>query len=206
MANVITLIRIPLLFVYIGLINTGRPVVIFLCVPFIIGIMLLDMLDGMVARRLKQTSLLGSALDIAVDRSLEIILWVVFSFLGLIPLIIPIVVIARGTLTDAVRCVGTCHGEAAFSQLKHPVNRFLVASRFMRDLYGVVKGAAFAVLTLDFGFQTLQYAGSENLHCLALVISWATIFLTIIRGIPVIAEEINFLEKPKSPKVGKPLS
>jgi phosphatidylglycerophosphate synthase len=206
MANAITLIRIPLLFVYVGLLNTGRPVVIFLCVPFIIGIMLLDMLDGMVARRLNQTSLLGSALDIAVDRSLEIILWVVFAFLGLIPLIIPIVVIARGTLTDAVRCVGTCHGEAAFAQLKHPVNRFLVASRFMRDLYGVVKGTAFAVLTLDFGCKALQHAWSENLHSLALAISWLTILLTIIRGIPVLVEEIGFLEKTNTPNLGKPSS
>jgi phosphatidylglycerophosphate synthase len=203
MANAITLIRIPLLFVYVGLINTGRPVVIFLCVPFIIGIMLLDMLDGMVARRLNQTSLLGSALDIAVDRSLEIILWVVFSFLGLIPLIIPIIVIARGTLTDAVRCVGNCRGEAAFAQLKHPVNRFLVASRFMRDLYGAVKGSAFAVLTLDFGCKTLQHAWSEDVHSLALAISWVTISLTIVRGIPVFIEEIGFLAKTKTPNVGK---
>jgi CDP-diacylglycerol---glycerol-3-phosphate 3-phosphatidyltransferase len=206
MANVITLIRIPLLFVYVGFILTGRPVVIFLCVPFIVGIMLLDMLDGMVARRFNQTSLLGSALDIAVDRSLEIILWVVFSSLGLIPLVIPIIVIARGTLTDAVRCVGTCHGEAAFAQLRHPVNRFLVASRFMRDLYGAVKGTAFAVLTLDFGYQTLQHAWSENIHSLALGISWMTILLTIIRGIPVLAEEISFLGKTNAPNLGKPSS
>ncbi|MBN2793699.1 MAG: CDP-alcohol phosphatidyltransferase family protein, partial [Desulfuromonadales bacterium] len=83
MANAITLIRIPLLFLFIFLLNTGRPVTIFWCVPFIVVIMLLDMLDGMVARKLNQASLLGSALDIAVDRALEIILWVVFSCHGL---------------------------------------------------------------------------------------------------------------------------
>ena len=198
MANAITLIRIPLLFLFITLLNTGRPVIIFWCVPFIIGIMLLDMLDGLVARKLNQASLLGSALDIAVDRALEIILWVVFSCLGLIPLIIPLIVITRGTLTDAVRCVGNCHGESAFAQMKHPLNHFLVSSRFMRDFYGVVKGAAFAVLTLDLGFRVLQHPWSSGIHALAVGISWFTIFLTILRGIPVIVEEVTFLSKPRN--------
>lgn len=198
MANAITLIRIPLLFLFIALLNTGRPLVIFWCVPFIIGIMLLDMVDGMVARKLNQASLLGSALDIAVDRALEIILWVVFSCLGLVPLMIPLIVITRGTLTDAVRCVGNCKGEAAFSQMKHPLNQFLVSSRFMRDFYGIIKGAAFAVLTLDFGFTTLQHSWSAGIHTLATVLAWITIFLTIVRGIPVIAEEVSFLNQPRN--------
>ena len=123
MANAITLGRMPLLFIYIYLLYTGHPVIIFWCVPFIIIIMLLDMVDGMVARRLNQTSLLGSTLDIAVDRALEIILWVVFCSLGLIPIVIPLIVITRGTLTDAVRCVGTCNGNPAFNQLKNQIGR-----------------------------------------------------------------------------------
>lgn len=201
MANAITLIRIPLLFIFIALLNTARPVIIFWCIPFIIGIMLLDMLDGVVARKLNQASLLGSALDIAVDRALEIILWVVFSCLGLIPLIIPLIVITRGTLTDAVRCVGNCQGKAAFAQMKHPVNHFLVSSRFMRDFYGVVKGAAFAVLTLDLGFRTLAHPWSSGIHALAVGISWFTIFITVLRGIPVIVEEVAFLRAPQSPNL-----
>ncbi len=201
MANAITLFRIPLLFIYIALLNTGRPIIIFWCIPFIILIMLLDMLDGMVARRLNQTSLLGSTLDIAVDRALEIILWVVFSCMGLIPLLIPLIVITRGTLTDAVRCVGTCKGESAFNQLKNPINHFLVSSRFMRDFYGAVKGTAFAVLTLDLGFQALEHAWSGRIHSIAVGLAWFTIVLTIVRGVPVIVEEVAFLKKPPSTEV-----
>ncbi len=201
MANAITLIRIPLLFIYIALLNTGRPTIIFWCIPFIILIMLLDMLDGMVARRLNQTSLLGSTLDIAVDRALEIILWVVFSCMGLIPLLIPLIVITRGTLTDAVRCVGTCKGESAFNQLKNPINHFLVSSRFMRDFYGAVKGTAFAVLTLDLGLQALEHTWSGWIHSIAVGLAWFTIVLTIVRGVPVIVEEVAFLKKPPSTEV-----
>ncbi|MCD6582334.1 MAG: CDP-alcohol phosphatidyltransferase family protein [Desulfuromusa sp.] len=199
MANAITLIRIPLLFIYVSFLNNS-PVVIFWCIPFIISIMLLDMLDGMVARYLNQTSLLGSALDIAVDRALEIILWVVFSCHGLIPLLIPLIVITRGTLTDAVRCVGTCNGEAAFNQLTNPVNRFLVSSRFMRDFYGVVKGTAFAVLTLDLGLRELGHAWSGWIHSGAVGLAWFAIVLSVVRGIPVITEEFLFLKKHPSTK------
>ena len=200
MANAITLTRIPLLFIYIALLNTGRPTIIFWCVPFIIMIMLLDMVDGMVARYLNETSLLGSALDIAVDRALEIILWVVFSCLGLIPLLIPLIVITRGTITDAVRCVGTSKGESAFNQLKNPINHFLVSSRFMRNFYGAVKGTAFAILTMDLGFQALEHSWAGWIHFIAMGLTWSTIFLTIVRGIPVIVEEVSFLKKP-SPEI-----
>jgi len=195
MANFITLVRLPLLFVYIALLNTGSPLVIFWCVPFIVFIMLLDMFDGMVARKLNETSLLGSALDIAVDRALEIILWVYFAYVGLILLFIPLIVITRGTLTDAVRCVGNSNGEAAFNQLKNPVNHFLVSSRFMRDFYGVVKGAAFVVLTYDLGLQASGHVWAGRVHISAVSLTWFAIILTIVRGIPVIVEEVTFLKK-----------
>lgn len=201
MANFITLIRIPLLFLFIALLYTGRPLIIFCSVPLIIGIMLLDMLDGLVARKLKQTSLLGSALDIAVDRALEIILWVVFSCLELIPLLIPLIVITRGTLTDAVRCVGTCNGRQAFNQLRHPLSRFLVSSRFMRDFYGLVKGTAFVFLTLSLGYRTLGHPWWNGLQSFVVGLSWFTIVLTILRGIPVIAEEVRFLRRPSTTSI-----
>lgn len=191
MANAITLVRLPLLFIYIGLLYTRQATIIFWCVPFILLIMLLDMFDGMVARYLDQTSLLGSALDIAVDRALEIILWVVFCLFGLIPLVIPLIVITRGTLTDAVRCVGSCSGKPAFQQLHTPLNRFLVASRFMRNLYGILKGTAFVTLTLDLGLQLQQHRYAEDLHVLALGLSWLAVSLTLLRGFPVVQEEVS---------------
>lgn len=203
MANVITLIRIPLLFVFIFLLNTGRPVVIFWCIPFIIMIMLLDMVDGMVARALGKASLLGSVLDIAVDRALEIIVWVVFSCLGLIPLLIPLIVIIRGTLTDAVRCVGNRRGEAAFNQLKSPVSRFIVSSRFMRDFYGFIKGVAFSVLTLDYGCRISGAAWSEQIHWCAVFLAWLTIAITILRGIPVLFDEISSFDDAGSDHHGQ---
>ena len=196
MANAITLSRFPLLFIYIGLLYTRNATIVFWCVPFVILIALLDTFDGIIARRFGEVSLLGSALDIAVDRAFEIILWVVYSNLLLVPVIIPIIVITRGTLTDTIRAVGMSGGKAAFDQVKHPVSRFLVSSRFMREVYGVTKGTAFALLTLSYGFILLEHPWAGALHLISLLVSWAAITMTILRGLPVIIEGYTLFKEP----------
>jgi len=200
MANAITLSRFPLLFVYIGLLYTKNPTIIFWCVPFVVFINLMDMFDGIIARRFGEVSLLGSTLDIAVDRAFEIILWVVYANLSLVPVIIPIIVITRGTLTDAIRAVGMSDGKAAFDQVQHPISRFLVSSRFMRNTYGFIKGFAFAMITITWGFICLGHPWADWLHTLALIISWLAVTLTILRGLPVIIEGFNLLKVPPQSK------
>ena len=196
MANAVTLMRFPLLFVFVAFLYTGNATVQLWSVPFIIVIIMLDMFDGMIARLRGEVSLLGAVLDIATDRSLEIILWVVFAHLGLIPIVIPIIVITRGTTVDAVRAIGMRNGQAAFDQVKHPISRFLVSSRWMRNSYGVVKGAAFALLTLSLGLATLESPWYTPAYNTALVLSWVCIFFTIVRGLPVLIEGYDLLEDP----------
>ncbi len=134
MANIITVARYPLLFLYLGIIYYGNQTLLLWNVPFIIIIFNLDSLDGWVARKLNETSLLGSVLDIATDRTLEYVLWVVYAHLGLISVLVPIIVIIRGTLVDAVRSVRMKSGLSAFDQIQSRLNKFLVSSRFMRAL------------------------------------------------------------------------
>jgi len=196
MANIITLSRFPLLFIYILLLYTRNPTIIFWCVPFVVLIILMDTFDGLIARARGEVSLLGSTLDIAVDRAFEIILWVVYAHLGLVPILIPIIVITRGTLTDAIRSVGMSGGEAAFDQVKHPVSRFLVSSRFMRDTYGISKGVAFSVITLAFGLQILNHSCSSWILVIAQILSWLAISMTIIRGLPVLVESYRLFKDP----------
>jgi len=194
MANAITLSRFPLLFVYIGLLYTRNPTIIFWCAPLVVFITLMDMFDGIIARRFGEVSLLGSTLDIAVDRAFEIILWVVYANLNLIPVIIPIIVITRGTLTDAIRAVGMSKGKAAFEQVKHPASLFLVSSRIMRNFYGVIKGTAFAIVTITWGLICLEHPWAGWVHTISLIISWFTIMVTILRGLPVIIEGYSLLK------------
>jgi CDP-diacylglycerol--glycerol-3-phosphate 3-phosphatidyltransferase len=196
MANFITLLRFPLLFIYIGLLYTLNATIIFWCVPFIVFIILMDYFDGIIARARGEVSLLGSTLDIAVDRAFEIILWVAYAHLNLVPIVIPIIVITRGTLTDAIRSVGLSGGEAAFDQVKHPISRFVVSSRFMREAYGILKGFTFAIITSDLGFQTLEHSWTGWIHTLALALSWFTISITILRGLPVLIESYRLFKDP----------
>jgi CDP-diacylglycerol--glycerol-3-phosphate 3-phosphatidyltransferase len=196
MANLITLLRFPLLFIYIGLLYNRNANIIFWCVPFIIFISLMDTFDGFVARARGEVSLLGSALDIAVDRAFEIILWVTYAHLKLVPVLIPIIVITRGTLTDAIRSVGMSTGEAAFDQVKHPISRFLVSSRFMRDFYGITKGGAFAFLTLTFGLMITEHDWTSWTLPTAQTLSWLAVTLTVVRGIPVLAESYWLFKDP----------
>jgi len=71
MANLITLSRFPLLFIYLALMYFGGETALLWNVPFIVLIFSMDTLDGWIARKREETSLLGSVFDIATDRSLE---------------------------------------------------------------------------------------------------------------------------------------
>ena len=194
MANIITVARYPLLFIYLAIIYYGNQTLLLWNVPFIIIIFNLDSLDGWVARKLNETSLLGSVLDIATDRTLEYVLWVVYAHLGLIPVIVPIIVIIRGTLVDAVRSVRMKSGLSAFDQIQSRLNKFLVSSRFMRAFYGIAKGAAAGFLTLAYALQSNPGVWSNAIYQTGLVFTWISVCLCIIRGVPVLIEGIKEIQ------------
>jgi len=197
MANLITLARFPLLFAYVALLYYGGFEARLWSAPFILIIIVMDSLDGIVARARGEASLLGSALDIATDRTLEIVLWVVFAHLRLIPIIVPLIVITRGTTVDAIRAVGMSNGLPPFDQVKSPISRFLVASKFMRSTYGFLKAAAFVVLSVDLAFHTPGAPYSPwhaPVHTSAQILTWLAVVWCLARGIPVLVEGFSLLQ------------
>ncbi|MFL7814031.1 MAG: CDP-alcohol phosphatidyltransferase family protein [Anaerolineales bacterium] len=195
MANLITIARFPLLFTYLAFLYYGNQDLLYFNVAFIILIFSLDSLDGWVARKRGESSLLGSVLDIATDRSLEYVLWVVFAHLGLISVVVPLVVLIRGTTVDAVRAVGMKSGRSAFEQIRSPINRFLVSSRFMRAIYGFSKGAAAALLTLAYALQSAQGSWYLLVYNTGLAFTWLSVLLCVIRGLPVLIEGTKTLAR-----------
>ena len=177
------------------LLYISSPTGILWCVPFLVLIILMDTLDGNLARRRGQTSLLGSALDIAADRTLEFILWVVFSNLGLISVAIPIIVIVRGVAVDTVRAVGIGNGIPPFKQVTSPLSRFLVSSPFMRTVYGISKGLAFNVLIIDLALRQLNHPWDGWIHVLAMVLSWIAVAFCCARGIPALIDGVILLNR-----------
>jgi CDP-diacylglycerol---glycerol-3-phosphate 3-phosphatidyltransferase len=193
MANTITLSRLPLLIVVILLLYLGDPGVQTATAALVVILILMDTLDGVVARRRHEVGMLGSKLDIAVDRVVELVLWVVYAHLGLISVAIPIIVIIRGTLVDTIRSFSLVWGQTSFGMMQTKWGRRLVASGFMRLGYGIAKGIAFCTLALALGLQGL-WAGTpradlaQGVWRFAVVTSWIATAICIIRGAPVLLE------------------
>ncbi len=194
MANIITIARYPLLFIYLGILYYGNQTTMYWNVVLIIIIFNMDTLDGWVARKLNETSLLGSVLDIATDRTLEYVLWVVYAHLGFIPVLVPIIVLIRGTVVDAVRAVRMKSGLSAFDQVQSRLNKFLVSSRFMRAIYGVAKGTAAALLTLAYAIKPNSGPWPGLVYQAGLIFTWLSVFLCVIRGLPVLLEGIKKIQ------------
>lgn len=208
MANYITLFRLLLLFVLVAMVYRAPPAWQLLDPLLLIVIIALDGLDGYVARKRGEASLFGSVFDIAVDRVVENVLWVVLADLGLVPLWVALLFITRGILVDSIRTHGARRGEAPFAMLRSPLGRFLVAGRFMRGLYGAVKAVAFSWLLLLHPLPVLVpewwAAWSGVLESISLTLIYLAVALCLLRAAPVLAEFAE--ELPAKPKpAAKPL-
>jgi CDP-diacylglycerol--glycerol-3-phosphate 3-phosphatidyltransferase len=193
MANTITLARIPLLVAIVLLLYLGSPAIRVATAFLVLLLILMDTLDGIVARRRGEEGVLGSKLDIAVDRIVELVLWVAYANLGLISVAIPIIVIIRGGLVDTVRSFSLVWGETSFGMMQSKWGRRLVASGPMRSLYGISKAAAFFSLALALGLREMwasspQANWAETIWILGAVLSWIATTICIIRGVPVLIE------------------
>lgn len=188
LANWITLSRLPLLGLVIALLYLGSPMVKLVAVGLLFAGLMLDTVDGIVARRRGENSLFGSVLDIAADRTYELVLWIWFAALGMIPAAIPIIVAARTALTDAFRGIGVAQGSAPFLQHHTRLGRFLVGSTWMRTSYAVTKVVTFCGLALatalSGGPRAAATAGSALMGPLT-VLAWGATALCVLRGLPV---------------------
>jgi CDP-diacylglycerol---glycerol-3-phosphate 3-phosphatidyltransferase len=196
LANWITLSRLPLLLINVLILYRGSPSIrLGGTLLLFIGLML-DTVDGVVARRTGQTSLFGSVLDIAADRAYELVLWVCFADLGFISIAVPLIVIARTTLTDAFRSIGVGQGIAPFAQHRTSLSRFLVGSAFTRIGYSVSKVVTFCGLALAQAFSGLSPdstlgRSAPSLLAFFRITAWIAVVFCISRGLPVIISSLR---------------
>lgn len=196
LANWITISRFPLLLVIGLILYYGSPPAQIAGVLLLFGGLMLDTVDGMVARKTGQTSLFGSVLDIAADRTYELVLWVCFADLGLIPVVVPLIIIARTTLTDALRSIGVGQGTAPFAQHRTSLGRFLVSSTWMRTGYAVSKVVTFCGLALVLALTGLppesEYAAwATPLLRVFQATAWVAVVFCVFRGLPVIISSLR---------------
>lgn len=188
-ANLITAGRVGCLFLAAAFAVTGNALLAWIAVPIAFAALVMDGLDGYAARRLGCESEIGGLLDIVGDRIAENVWWVVFAWLHLIPLWVPLVVLSRGFVTDAIRSYALSRGLTAFgetSMMQSRIGHALVASRASRAAYGMAKVIAFNSL---FVLNAAQQMASPTgvIEIAALTATYLTVALCAIRGIPVIA-------------------
>lgn len=206
-ANLITLSRLGMLFLVFSLLAMGELRWHLLAFVLTILIIVMDGIDGMVARLLKEESEFGGVFDIVVDRIVENCFWIYFAAQGVISVWIPFIVISRGFFTDGIRSVALAQGMTAFGEKtlqKSALGRALVTSKMSRGLYGFVKVLSFLFLIV---IEALALPGSngfirEEWQPAILISGYATVYLTvafcILRGIPVILESRVFLFSGRS--------
>ena len=196
LANWITISRLPLLLICVLILYLGSPPLQLAGTGLLFLGLMLDTVDGLVARRTGRTSLLGSVLDIAADRTYELVLWVCFADLRLIPPAMPLVVVFRTTLTDALRSIGVGQGRVPFAQHRTALARFLVGSSAMRTGYSIGKIVTFCGLSLAhacarFAADTSLGRAAGPMLAGARVVAWITLALCLLRGFPVIAHALR---------------
>lgn len=204
MANWITLSRFPLLIAIIALFYVPSPGLRLATVGLLVVLILLDTMDGVVARARHEESLLGSLLDIMADRVVELVLWVCYAHLGLIPVAIPIIYIFRGTVVDSLRSVHVGQGTAPFKMMRTPIGQWLVGSPFMRTSYAVSKLLSFAGLALTnalAAYATRGRIGPEHVQTslvVANILAWISVVFCLVRGLPVILETLQAVAAEKA--------
>lgn len=188
LANLITLARLPLLLILVALLFIPSFPVRLVGLGLLIILFLMDWFDGFVARVRNEVTEMGAVLDIALDRSVENILWITFMYLGMAPLWVPIVFLIRSFIVDGIRGVALAQGKSGFGMMHSPWGRFLVASRFMRALYGLVKAVVFCQLYLTSALALKIPSVMLTLHPLNQSLIFLAAGLCVLRGIPVLLD------------------
>lgn len=203
MANIITIARIILLFIGIGFIYSHNIYGEILAFAIVIIVIIMDWIDGYVARKRGNTTPFGAVLDIMGDRIVESSLWIVFAHIHLIPVWVPIVVIVRGIITDSLRSVALTKGKTPFGEktmIKTAMGRLIVSSRLSRALYGSAKVVTFCYLILYLAYiEGLKASPAlftpdwqASLYGAGMTLVYITVFMCVARAVPVITDSIEY--------------
>jgi phosphatidylglycerophosphate synthase len=85
----------------------------------------------------------GPRIDVAGDRAVEYIFWILYAFLGIVPLVLVLLLVIRHSYADAL--MGS---KGTSAKMKKGIVRTIYSSNFSRGLSGVLKAVTFAYLAL----------------------------------------------------------
>ena len=169
LANAITVSRLLLTFVVVVFLGDHALYDVFLILTVAL-IIVLDGVDGWIARRRNEVSETGAVLDTLADRIIENTFFIYFTVQGLIPVWMPLLVMCRGFVTDALHRL---HGSP-----QHGWRYALTRSRWSRFVSGLTKVLAFTSLGSALVFH------SDWLESVSLVLATVAVIFCLVRGVP----------------------
>ncbi len=209
MANILTILRMIMAVVAIEFLFSGRADLCIASAFITLFVIILDGLDGYVARTFNESSEFGSVFDIIGDRVVENLYWIAFAVIGCVGIWVPMVVVARGIITDGLRSIALSKGYTAFgssTMMKNKICHFLTASRFSRAVYGIAKSLVFLFLIIAY-IPNLEYFNGMSINgfikftliqpyliSVADILVYITVAMCVIRGIPVLIESRRFIK------------
>lgn len=131
--------------------------------------MLMDVLDGYLARLLNQESVFGAKLDVYSDRIVELSYWFYFALIGRLGFWVFIVFLLRGVIVDYL----TLKSDKPLGE------SWLRSSRFMRFVMGLGKILSFISLIII------------PQHPVTFIFVLLTVVSNLLRGYPVVADFIK---------------
>jgi CDP-diacylglycerol---glycerol-3-phosphate 3-phosphatidyltransferase len=160
----------------------------------------LDGLDGYVARSKGMATALGAQFDILGDRAVENLYFTFFATVGAISVWVPVFFFVRGTLTDFVRGAAARYGRSGFgnqSMLESGWGRALVASRASRVAYASLKCLCFVMLGVEVSCAHVTDSAAvaewqPAMHAWASGIVGTTVIFCLLRAAPVLWEGRRF--------------
>ncbi|HEX4003439.1 MAG TPA: CDP-alcohol phosphatidyltransferase family protein [Candidatus Acidoferrales bacterium] len=212
--NQVTLARVAAAFGAVALFTAGEKLLAadLAAVILTVAAIVLDGVDGYLARTRGLATPLGAQFDILGDRVVENLFFTCFAVTGLISLWVPVVFFVRGALTDFLRGLASYAGRSGFAgdaMLETRWGKRLVASRVSRAAYAALKCICFCYLGLMlplrhpssvvsntmFGswFAWLSEPVAYALLNAGRVLTGVTVVFCLARAIPVIWEGRRYL-------------
>src|SRR5260370_4355105 len=203
--NKVTLLRVVVGFAAVCLFGGGAWEML-TAVGLTVAAIVLDALDGDLARKKKMASPVGAQLDILGDRMIENVYFTYFAVVGMVSLWLPVLFFARGAATDFLRGLALKAGHSgwgAHAMLQTWWGRALVASRWNRGLYAALTFACFCCLGLELALTrgpvallgTIASETHLTIRAIAQILTWATAAFCLLRGLPVLIEGWKFFAR-----------
>lgn len=162
LANLISILRVGLAFLAIFFLVKGGDIARLLFMILIAMSVILDAVDGIVARWLNCQSHFGEILDHTADYVVANSVWMALAGMGLIPLWVPIITTARDFFVSF-------HKKTSNNKF-----RWLSSSRRMRAVYATMKLASWEIVILSTFFPISMTRG----------VVYITVGLCLVRALP----------------------